>query len=175
MDCVACVVCARKDWLERRFTVHLWRTASGSTSIAELQHGAHGKSEWLTNGEHLCFGNRDLIDKFLNTKHYCEKFPLIPQDHLYASSVLHPNDEGMSWLLHTRRVPMVPDSRRVPQNSAEQPVSQHKCAGVGDIDAVAHICYDCADCLCVDDKFITMPRFALSNAMWLDRQHVALS
>ena len=80
----------------------------------------------------------------------------------------------MSWLLHTRRVPMVPNSRRAPQNSAEQAVSQHKCAGVGDIDAVAHICYNCADCLCVDDKFITMPRFALSNAMWLGRQHPLL-
>jgi hypothetical protein len=91
----------------------------------------------------------------------------------------------MSWLLHTRRAPMVPDSRRAPQSSteqpaaqssgsAEQPVSQHKCAGVGDIDGVAHICYDCARCLCVDDKFITMPRFALSNAMWLGRQHPLL-
>ena len=59
-------------------------------------------------------------------------------------------------------------------SSAEQPESQHKCAGVGDIDAVAHICYDCAVCLCVDDKFITMPRFALSNAMWLGRQHPLL-
>lgn len=77
-----------------------------------------------------------------------------------VSSVLHPNDEGMSWLLHTRRVPMVPNSRKAPQSSAEQPaaqssasadqlISQHKCAGVGNIDEVAHICYDCATCLCV--------------------------
>ncbi len=91
----------------------------------------------------------------------------------------------MSWLLHTRRVPLAPDSRRAPRNSAEQlayqssssaehPVSQHKCAGVGDIDAVAHICYDCATCLCVEDKLIKMPRFALSNAMWLGRQHPLL-
>ena len=91
----------------------------------------------------------------------------------------------MSWLLHTRRVPMVPDSHRAPQSSAEQPAaessasavrpaSQHKCAGVGDIDRVAHICFDCAVCLCVDDKFIAMPRFALSNAMWLGRQHPLL-
>ena len=108
---MACVVCARKDWLESRFTVYLWRTATGSSSLTELQHVDSGKSELLTNGEHLCFGNRDLIDKFLNTKRYSEKFPLIPKEHLYASSVLHPKDEGMSWLLHTRRVPMVPDSR----------------------------------------------------------------
>ena len=35
---VACVVCARKDWLESRFTVYLWRTASGSSSYSELCH-----------------------------------------------------------------------------------------------------------------------------------------
>ena len=184
---VACVVCARKDWLESRFRVYLWRTADGSSSYTKLMHTDSGNSELLTSGEHLCFGNREVIDKFLNTKHYCssEKFPLIPQEHLYASSVLHPNDEAMSWLLHTRRVPLVPDSRRAPHDSAEQPTSlssssaarpalQHKCAGVGDIDAVAHICYDCATCLCVEDKLIKMPRFALANAMWLGRQHPLL-
>ena len=182
---VACVVCARKDWLESRFTVYLWRTADGSSSLAELQHHDSGKSQLLTSDGHLCFGKRDLIDKLLNTKHYTEKFPRIPQEHLYASSVLHPGDEGMSWLLHTRRVPLVPDSRKAPCASAEQPATlssgsaarpavQHRCAGVGDIDAVAHICYDCATCLCVEDKLIKMPRFALANAMWLGRQHPLL-
>ena len=121
---VACVVCARKDWLESRFTVYLWRTATGSSSLTELRHVDSGKSESLTHGEHLCFGNGDLVDKFLNTKLYCDKFPLIPKEHLYASSVLHPEDEGMSWLLHTRRVPMVPDSRRALQSNAEQSAAQ---------------------------------------------------
>ena len=183
---VACVVCARKDWLESRFTAYLWRKADGASSYAEVQHNdSSGESKLLTHGEHLCFGNRDLIDKFLNTKHYNEKFPLIPPEHLYASSVLHPKDEGMPWLLHTKRVPLVRGSRRAPHSSAEEPTSQsassaadpvvqHKCAGVGDIDAVAYICYDCAICLCVEDKLIKMPRFALSNALWLGRQHPLL-
>ena len=35
---VACVVCARKDWLESRFTVYLWRTASGSSSLSDFSH-----------------------------------------------------------------------------------------------------------------------------------------
>ena len=52
--------------------------------------------------------------------------------------------------------------------------SQHKCAGVGDSDAIAHICYECATCLCVSDKLIKMPRFALANCMWLGRQHPLL-
>ena len=29
----ACVVCARKDWLENRFTVHLWRESYGRSSF----------------------------------------------------------------------------------------------------------------------------------------------
>ena len=80
---------------------------------------------------------------------------------------------------------MLPNSRKAPQGSAEQPAAQssvsaaqpglqYKCAGVGDSDAVAHICYDCATCLCVDDKLIKMPRFALANGVWLGRQHPLL-
>ena len=181
----ACVVCARKDWLECRFTVYLWRTADGSSSLTELQHTDSGTSRLLTCGEHLCFGNRDLIDKLLNTRRYCELFPFIPPEHVYASSVLHPADDSMPWLLHTRRVPMLPNSRTAPERSAEQPaagssgsaaqpVPQYPCAGVGDRDAVAHICYKCATCLCVDDKLMKMPRFALANFMWLGRLHVLL-
>ena len=112
-------------------------------------------------------------------------FSLIPPERLYGSSALHPADERMSWLLHTRRVHMVPNSRKAPQSSAEQPAAQssasaaqpalqYKCAGVGDIDGVAYICYDCATCLCVDDKLIKMPPFALANGMWLGRQHQLL-
>ena len=171
---MACVVCARKDWLESRFTVYLWREATGSSTLAELQGHETGNSELLTCGEYLCFGNRDLIDNVLTTKRYCELFPLIPPEQLYGSSALHPADERMSWLLHTRRVQMLPNSRKAPQSSAEQHASQYKCAGVGDIDAVAHICYDCATCLCVEDQFIKMPSFALANGMWLGRQHPLL-
>ena len=69
---------------------------------------------------------------------------------------------------------MVPNSHRTPQSSAEQPAAQHKCAGVGDIDATAHICYDCAMCLCVEDKLISMPPFACANGMWLGRLHTLL-
>ena len=96
---MACVVCARKDWLESRFTVYIWREATGSSTLTELQKVDSGQSELLAGGEHLCFGNRDLIDKPLTTKRYCELFPLIPPEHLYGSSALHPADERMSWLL----------------------------------------------------------------------------
>ena len=57
--------------------------------------------------------------------------------------------------------------------SAAQPTLHHTCAGLGN-KAVAHICYDCATCLCVDDKLIKMPKFALANLLWLGREHPLL-
>ena len=93
---VACVVCARKDWLESRFKVHLWQTADGSSTVSELQHVDCGTSRLLTYGEqkNLCFGNKEMINEHLHTSRYCRLFPSIPQEHLYASSVIHPDDES---------------------------------------------------------------------------------
>ena len=34
-----------------------------------------------------------------------------------------------------------------------------------------NICFECATCVCVEDKIIKMPRFAFSNAKLLGRQH----
>ncbi len=80
---------------------------------------------------------------------------------------------------------MLPNSRRAPERSAEQPaagssgsaaqpVPHYSCAGVGNRDAVAYICYECATCLCVEDELIKMSRCALANFMWLGREHVLL-
>ena len=93
---VACVVCARKDWLESRFKVHLWQTATGSSTLTELVHCDGGTSRLLTYGEqkNLCFGNKEIINEHLHTSRYCRLFPSIPQEHLYASSVIHPDDES---------------------------------------------------------------------------------
>jgi hypothetical protein len=124
-----------------------------------------------------------------------DRRPLIPKAELFASSVLRPADHSMAWLLHTRRKPLLPDSRRARSNISEQSVYQHEgqcnagqpavsnvgstlgeptCAGVGDPDQTAHICFDCAGCLCVDDKFIRMPEYALANDLWLGRERTAL-
>ena len=43
------------------------------------------------------------------------------------------------------------------------------CAGVGDPDELAWICYDCANCLCKPDEHIEMPEYALANLMFLGR------
>ena len=94
---VACVVCARKDWLEKRLCVYLWKEASDSKSLTDLLNVQSGSSKLLTFGADLCFGNRHIINNFLAPGAYSELMPLIPKDHLYASSVIHPEDENM-WL-----------------------------------------------------------------------------
>ena len=48
------------------------------------------------------------------------------------------------------------------------------CAGIGDPDQTAHICLDCALCLCAEEKFIKMPEFGLANDLWLGRERTAL-
>ena len=103
---VACVVCARKDWLESRFKVHLWQTADGSSTVSELQHADCGTSRLLTYGEqkNLCFGNKEMINEHLHTSRYCRLFSQIPQEHLYASSVIHPDDESTCGHLGPSRV-----------------------------------------------------------------------
>ena len=62
--------------------------------------------------------------------------------------------------------------------SAEQPAARHtaslSCAGIGDPDQSARICFDCAVCLCVDDKLIKMPENALANDLWIGRERAAL-
>ena len=79
-------------------------------------------------------------------------------------------------LANSRKAPLcrVEQPAQEGADRAAQPVAQSACAGVGDRDAVAHICYDCATCLCVDDKLIKMPRYALANHMFLGREHPLL-
>ena len=90
----------------------------------------------------------------------------------------------MSWLLHTRRVSILNTSAesvdgavqpvsQLPQDadgSAAQPARRYRCAGVGDPDEVAWICFDCATCLCVEEALVKMPEYALSNKLWLGRE-----
>ena len=97
----------------------------------------------------------------------------------------------MAWLLHSRRTPLLPDSRGPRFNSAGQPVREVEtlgsaaqpaardvispsCAGIGDPDQTACICFDRAGCLCVEDKLIKMPEYALANDLWLGRLPVDL-
>ena len=182
---VACVICARKDLADNRFPVSIWREATDNRTYSELRHTESGTSSLLTCGDILCFGNRDLINEHLSVDGYMDRRPLIPKAELLASSVLRPADHSMAWLLHSRRTPLLPDSRGPRFNSvgqalgsAEQPAARDvmspSCAGIGDPDQTDHICFDRAGCLCVEDKLIKMPEYALANDLWLGREPVAL-
>ena len=109
---VPCVVCARKDWIEQRFKVYLWREEGGSIKLPELSHSNCGHEEFLTCGGRVCVGDREKVNEYMSTANYSDCMPILPKDHLYASSVIHPEDYSMSWLLHTRAVPMQPNSRQ---------------------------------------------------------------
>ena len=69
---------------------------------------------------------------------------------------------------------MQPNSRQPLGSSGAQPASPYTCAGVGDPDEVAWICYDCASCFCVDDPLLQLPEYALANLLWLGREHPLL-
>ncbi|CAK0903594.1 unnamed protein product, partial [Prorocentrum cordatum] len=188
---VACVACARKDWLENLYPVYLWRGATEKRIITELRHTGSGTSTFLTCGDTLCFGGRDKINGHLSTDGRMERWPLIPKAEVLASSVLHPSDHSMARLLHARRIPLLPDSRQGRPSSDAQPVHQRgqqgsneqpavrdvgapMCAGIGDPDQTAHICHDCAVCLCTEEKFIKMPEFAPASDLWHGRGRTAL-
>ena len=152
---VGCVICVQKDWSENPCPVYLWWEAIDKRTYTELRHTESGTSSLLTCGDILCFGNRGLINDHLSVDGYMDRRPLIPKAELLASSVLHPADHSMAWLLHSRRTPLLPDSRG-PRfisagqalGSAEQPVARDdispSCAGIGDGDQTARICKDCA-------------------------------
>ena len=52
----------------------------------------------------FCVGPKDKIHEILNVERYIKKWPLIPLAELHASSVQHPDEISMRWLLHSRRV-----------------------------------------------------------------------
>ncbi len=56
-------LCARKSRLENRFSVYVWRAAIGKKSFTELLHNDGRASDLFVYREHLCFGNRMLINK----------------------------------------------------------------------------------------------------------------
>ena len=195
------MVCARLDWIENR--KRCYETASEPVDLkeekqeeaeeAEARQRGRGVRNCTRNADVLCVGDARAADKFLATANYVHTMPLIPPEELYASSIRHPLHPKMTWLLHTRRVPITnldaPGSAEKPVNakgsinSAEKPVlseiansnspeaAEHQCAGVGDIDAMVWMCPQCVSCLCRPAKDINMPPLALANGNWLGREH----
>ena len=185
---VGCAICARKDWLEYRHRVYLWREPEKASALddlnpdmvlespsvqEELGHAApqsidlpSSRDDWylMTNNEgRYCLGDAASVNKLLATSRYAKLMPSIPEEDLYASSVQHPRHPEMTWLLHTKRVPCL---------TAEKPLDP-RCAGVGDIDATVWCCKTCINNLCrYTPAEIAMPPPALANLLWLGRERV---
>ena len=178
----ACVVCAVKDWLENRYPVNLFQTSTGTTTWAKFffaigdeaceheeaheDNSAFGGVAQPAEGTLLvgdsgafCLGPKEKIDAILNVQRYIEQWPLIPVAELHASSVQHPDDFAMRWLLHSRRVPCAPHS------GVSQPAdidALPRSAGVGDKHATVWCCRLCVDNLCRHNP--KMPPLALANS-----------
>jgi hypothetical protein len=85
----------------------------------------------------FCVGPREKVHAILDVQRYIAKWPLIPAAELHASSVQHPDDLGMRWLLHTRRVKCTPVSD-VAQLAETDTLP--KSAGIGDKEATVWCC-----------------------------------
>ena len=187
----ACVICAVKDWLENRHEVYLFKEATSTTTWSKhfyttednllgeeedddrTPHGSgdsHPASGYLLVEESgaFCLGPKEKIHEILDVERYIKKWPLIPRAELLASSVQHPDDTSMHWLLHTRQVKrhsQACDTSSVAQPAALLPPS----AGIGDKEEAVWMCRCCIDHLCVSRP--KMPPLALANSFFLGRHH----
>ena len=120
----ACVVCARKGWLESRFQCYLWKAfprGDARELAAEKKATKDGVAEeclepsddeerrrprrLLRDADGVYYmGDAAEVNKFLGVEHYAKAMPRIPLKELHASSVRHPKHSAYRWLLHTRRV-----------------------------------------------------------------------
>ena len=123
----ACAVCAVKDWLENRYPVHLFQTSTRTVTWAHFFYAAGdeesgheddedgspdpsgvaqspGGTLLIDDGGVFCLGPKEKVDALLNVQRYISQWPLIPAAELHASSVQHPDDIAMRWLLHSRSV-----------------------------------------------------------------------
>ena len=178
---VACVVCARKGWLEERHRCHLWKAfpdgdagdfgedeeekAEGEASSEDEASRRQKRRALLRDADGVYnFGDAAKVNQILGVEHYAKAMPRIPLEELHASSAQHPRHPEYRWLLHTRRVPT--------ELTASEPVdpSLPRCAGVGVEESTVWVCKQCRDSLCVRHS-IGMPGPALANLMWAGREH----
>ena len=114
----------------------------------------------------FCFGPKAKIHAILDVQRYIKNWPLIPAAELHASSVQHPDDLSMRWILHTRRVKCV-----LPSDVTEQVFTEvfPQCAGVGGKDESVWCCRQCVQSLCTEQP--KMLPLALANFFFGGRHH----
>ena len=129
----------------------------------------HASGHLLVEGSGaFCFGPKGKIHEILNVERYIQKWPLIPKAELHASSVQHPDDTSMRWLLHTRRVKR--HSQACGGSGVAQPAGLFPpSAGFGIKEETAWLCKSCIKHLCIPKP--KMPPLALANSFFLGRHH----
>ena len=60
------------------------------------------------------------------------------------------------------------------EHPVEAEAAAPSCAGFGDRNEAAWICYECASCLCKPEQWMQMPEYALANMLFLGRLHPLL-
>ena len=199
-ESVGCAVCATQEWTERMRRCYMFRglplgqEASVETTEVEDEQKPTGelsedeeedkpqlRQGLLKDKDGLYyFGPPEVIDAFLSTARYAERWPQIPAEELHASSVQHPKHPEFRWLLHTRRVPVqdvaatahVADNGSATARASVETVpdaeARPPCAGVGDPDATVLLCRWCAKNVC--HRKPTLPQRALANDLWGGRE-----
>ena len=189
---VACATCAIKDWIDDFYPCFAWTEAPDAAVVGATEHDnenedpddsgdeedkhvrntrAYGPQLRDENG--FCyFGPADKIHALLNVENYQHVVPLAPLEELHGSSVQHPRFPYMRWLMHTRRVPVLPpESVPVRAESSEVVAEEVRppCAGVGNAEEPCWLCHHCASHLCSPEP--RMPPQALANWNWGGREH----
>ena len=184
----ACALCQQKDFIEHRHKLSLFGTAPSSaacavsgnlaepatvTSDAEEPNGGvsqpaiSGASQpaLLRHGDVYYLHAPELVHLLLDVERYSKRWPLIPAEELHASSVQHPGHPEWRWLLHSRRVPVLP-------GASDPADTRPPCAGVGDKHGVVLTCWECL--VDLGAKNPIMPVNACANDNWLgrERRHV---
>jgi len=186
----ACAVCARKDWLEHRYKLSLFgdpplaavtqrgaqedgdADGDGLADAAVAQRGAQEDDKTrrtLVKHKGIYYvQSAEKVHEFMNVERYAKRWPMIPSTELHASSVQHPSHPEWRWLLHTRRVPVVPHADVAQLGVALASTDEPACAGIGDPDGLVWSCWDCLQDLCARKPRI--PLDALVNDNWVGRE-----
>ena len=189
---VACTVCAIKDWIDDFYPCFVWKDAPLAVTAGAAEHGDEEDfvedeqeeertpvTHRRTNGPQLrdddgfCyFGPTDKIHALLDVDKYRHVIPLCPIEELHASSIQHPRFPTMRWLMHTRRVPVLPSDRIAQHAEDSDGATEHvrpPCAGIGNPEKPCWLCHHCASHLCSTQP--RMPPQALANWNWGGREH----
>ena len=163
---VACATCARLDFLEHMQEVFLFQADEKNELTEELKGSDQSDSDTGNKNlsqQPLRIKDAERVNKLLCVRRYAKRWPLIPKEELYASSVAHPMFPNMKWLVHSRAVPLRSKTFGDKGTDTTEPGS----AGVGDPRKTSYLRQLCASKLC--RKHPSMPGPALANDMWIGR------